>query len=85
MLLVVSESVQNGSIAAANMETMVYAQGLGMLYSGFFARAATYSEKIKQLIGLEGEETVVACIVIGYPNVAYKRTAPRKKAEVIWK
>ncbi len=85
VILVVSKSVQNGSIAVANMETMVYAQGLGMLYSGFFARAAGYSEKIKQYIGLEGEEIVVACMVIGYPNVTYKRTAPRKKAEVIWK
>ncbi|MCB2359113.1 hypothetical protein [Clostridium estertheticum] len=38
VILVLSESVQSACIAAAHMETMLYAQGLGMLYSGFFTR-----------------------------------------------
>lgn len=85
IILVVSDSVQNGSIAAAHMETMVYAQGLGMVYSGFFTRAAAQSEKIREYLEIGDKREVVACMVVGYPGVEYMRTAPRKKAEIIWK
>lgn len=85
VILVVSPSVQNACIAAAHMETMVYAQGLGMLYSGFFAIAAAQSKEIKESLNLKSGQEVVACLVIGYPNVKYERTAPRKEAQIAWR
>ncbi|NTU89357.1 MAG: 4Fe-4S binding protein [Actinobacteria bacterium] len=85
VILVVSESVQNACIAAAHMETMVYAQGLGMVYSGFFTRVAAYSKEMKDYLQLEQGQQVVACLVVGYPSVTYLRTVPRKEAEVVWK
>lgn len=85
VILVVSKSVQNACIAAAHMETMVYAQGLGMLYSGFFTRAAAYSKEMKEYLKLDQEQQVAACLVIGYPNVKYLRTVPRKEAEIVWR
>lgn len=53
VILVLSKSIQNAFIAAAHMETMVYAQGLGMLYSGFLTRAIGNSEELKGYLKLE--------------------------------
>lgn len=85
VILVLSPSVQNASIAAAHMETMIYAQGLGMLYSGFFTIAAANSKEMKEYLKLDQGQEVVACLVIGYPNVKYERTVPRKEAKVVWR
>lgn len=85
VILVISKSAQNASIAAAHMETMVYAEGLGMLYSGFFTRAALHSQKIKEYLELKPNQNIVACLVIGYPSVKYHRTVPRKEAKVAWR
>jgi len=85
VILVISNSVQNACIAAAHMETMVYAQGLGMLYSGFFTRAAAHSLEMRKYLKLNKGQEVVACLVVGYPGVTYQRTVPRKEAVVVWK
>ncbi len=85
VILVLSKSIHNACIAAAHMETMIYAQGLGMLYSGFFTRAVATSKEIKAYLGINQGQEVVACLVIGYPSVNYQRTVPRKKAEIIWR
>lgn len=85
VILVISKSVQNACIAAAHMETMVYAQGLGMLYSGFFTRAVAHSKEMKEYLKLNQEQEVVACLVIGYPSIKYQRTVPRKEAEIVWR
>ena len=85
VILVLSKSVQNACIAAAHMETMVYAQGLGMLYSGFFTRAVAHSKDMKEYLKLNQGQEVVACLVIGYPGIKYQRTVPRKEAEIVWR
>lgn len=85
LILVVSDSPINGAIASAHMETMIYAQSLGMVYSGFFVRAVANSSHIKEYLGIEENKQIVTCMVIGYPDVTYKRTVPRKKPIVIRK
>lgn len=85
VILVLSESVQSACIAAAHMETMVYAQGLGMLYSGFFTRAAANSKEMKEYLKLNKGQEVFACLVIGYPSIKYQRTVPRKEAKIVWR
>lgn len=85
VILVTSKSPQNAWIAAAHMETMVYALGLGMLYSGFFTRAAAYSGAIRDFLKLAPGQEIAACLVIGYPNISYVRTVPRKEADVVWR
>ena len=44
----------------------------------------TDNDKILNLLGINNNKKVVACMVIGYPNVKYKRTAPRKDANISW-
>ncbi|MCP1110491.1 nitroreductase [Lachnospiraceae bacterium PFB1-21] len=72
----------DAALASTNMGTMAEAQGLGVLYVGFFAMAARVSKKIRKKLSLTGKEKVVTAIAIGYPDVHYKRTVPRKKAKV---
>ena len=85
VILVVSDSEVNGSLAASNMELMTNALGLGTFFSGFLVRAAESNMEIKRLAGLKSDQKIVNCMVIGYPSVKYSRTVPRNNAKVIWK
>ena len=85
VILVTSNSPQSGIIAAAHMETMVYAQDLGMLYSGFTCSAVEHSEKIREYLHMKPDYHAYACLVIGYPDVKYYRTVPRKPADIEWR
>lgn len=85
VILTVSPSEVNASLAASNMELMVNALGLGTFFSGFLMRAATTNPLIPKMLGLSEEDKLVNCMVIGYPSVNYKRTVPREKANISWK
>jgi nitroreductase len=65
------------------MELMACAQGLGVLYSGFLTRACA-SKKIKAAVGIPEGKEVLTVLLVGYPDVKYRRTAPRKKADIVW-
>lgn len=84
VLLIVSDSPVNAALAASNMELMAVAQGLGAFYCGFFTRAAHDNQEIKKLLGLSAKQEIAVCLVLGYPDVTYLRTVPRKKADVSW-
>ncbi len=85
LILVVSEHPVNASIASANMEMVATAQGIGVLYVGFFTRVANKNRNIKKVFGIKGKKKIVTCLAIGYPNVEYRRSVPRKKADIQWK
>lgn len=85
VLLVVGPSLLDAGLAASNMELMAFSQGLGALYSGFITRACHNNANIKALLGLPNDAEVHATLVLGYPNVAYPFTAPRKAATIFWK
>lgn len=85
VILVISNSQVNGALASSNMELMTNALGLGTFFSGFFIRAVQGNKKIMDYLGLDESKQVVSCMIIGYPNVKYSRTAPRKNAEISWK
>lgn len=81
-ILIVSESDLDAGLAASYMELMAEALGLGVLYSGFFAGAARLSKEIRQELELGKSDKVVCCLVIGYPDVSYRRTAPRRPLRI---
>ena len=85
VILVISNSQVDGALASSNMELMTNALGLGTFFSGFFIRALQGNKKIMDYLGLDESKQVVTCMVIGYPNIKYSRTAPRKNAEISWK
>jgi len=84
VILVVSDSPVDAALAASSMELMTHAEDLGMFYSGFFVRAAKGNPKIKKYLDIPPLKEVVTCLVMGYPEVEYQRTVPRKKATISW-
>jgi nitroreductase/NAD-dependent dihydropyrimidine dehydrogenase PreA subunit len=85
LIIVTANSDVNGALASSNMELMTNALGLGTFFSGFFVRASQQSKEILDFLGLPQGKKVVSCMVIGYPNVKYLRTVPRRKADISWK
>ena len=83
-ILIASENPLDGGLAAANMETMAVAEGAGVLYSGYLQRIIEASSTLKEWLQIE-ERCLTCCMLVGYPAVTYKRTAPRKKADIIWR
>ena len=84
VLLIISRDITDGSLAAANIELMAHAMGLGACYIGFAVLAAR-TESQKQFLELQKGEKLVACLAIGHPNVTYQRSAPKKKIRLIVK
>lgn len=85
VIVVSAQSDVNGALASSNMELMTNALGLGTFFSGFTVRAAMSNPKISKFLGLPDDKKMVTCMVVGYPDVKYFRTVPRKKAEINWK
>jgi nitroreductase/NAD-dependent dihydropyrimidine dehydrogenase PreA subunit len=85
LVLNIARSPVDAALAASNMELMTFALGLGCFYCGYFTRAAANNSEIKEVLGLDQTQEVVTCLVIGYPDVHYLRTVPRKKAKISWK
>ena len=46
--------------------------------------ASKDNKDILDLLGINDGNQIVSCLVIGYPNVKYQRTVPRKKASINW-
>ena len=85
VILVISQSEINACLAARSMELMAEALGLGTVYVGLFARPANTSNQLRQLLEVAEGEHIAACLALGYPNVQYLRSAPRKEARAVWR
>lgn len=73
---------RDAAAAATYGELMAAALGLGCLYSGYFTACAAGNETISKILELVPGEQVVRCLVLGYPDVQFRRTAPRKSLNV---
>ncbi len=79
----IRRSVSAAALAAQNMEMAAIAQGLGVLYNGFLVYATGMNPDARAWLDI-GDKPVQVCMLAGTPRVAYKRTAPRKAADVRW-
>lgn len=84
LIAVAADIPLDGGLACANMETMAVAQGLGILYSGMIEGAVRLNPAAQEWLGL-GKKQIVSCMLVGYPQYTYRRTAPRRKADILWK
>lgn len=84
VLFIASDYPLDAGLAAQNVELMANALDLGALYNGFLARITDRNDALKEWLGIP-QKNIHACMLLGYPNVRYLRTAPRKKANVSWK
>lgn len=74
----------DAGLAAANVENMAVCEGLGALYNGYVIRAIEEDESLGHWLQLEGKKAI-ACLLLGYPAVRYRRTAPRRPIDAIWR
>lgn len=72
----------SASLAAENMAFMAEANGLGVLFSGFFTTCVNISSKIRKIMGISKKPKAVTTLVIGYPAVKYFRTPHRKPLKI---
>lgn len=79
-IMVVTKDKISGSLAASNMALMAESYGLGVLFSGYFSDVANNSRNLRKLLSLKHGDHVVTTLVIGYPNVKYRRTAQKEAA-----
>lgn len=84
LLIVCSPAPLNGGLAASSIALMAYAEGLGTLYSGFIQMALASNPALCRELGVEPHE-INACLLVGVPDVTYRRTAPRKPIVVDWR
>ncbi len=83
VIVILGNDKVSASLAAENMAFMAEANGLGVLFSGFFTVCTNVSGKIRKLMGVKSKPKAVTTLVIGYPAVKYHRTTRRNKAKVI--
>lgn len=81
-IVILAKNKTNGILAAQNMEFVAEANGLGVLYSGFFTMASNASRKIKKVIGIPKGKKVAMTLVLGYPSVKFLRSTPHKELDV---
>lgn len=81
VLFITSQRYLDAGLAAQNMEMMAYSLDMGVLYNGFLVRIADENIELKKWLGIENE-TICACMLIGYPKKKYHKTAPRKIADI---
>ena len=72
----------NATLASAYMELTAGSLGLGVLYSGFFCACARLDPRIKAALHLPKGHKAVTCMIVGYPDVEYRRIPPRRPARV---
>ena len=85
--LIVTASENNviwdAGMSSESMELAALSQDLGALFSGYLVGVINRSEELKAWLGISGC-TVKTCVLMGYPAVHYKRSAPRKFTKVSW-
>lgn len=82
VIVILAKNKTNGILATQNMEFVAEAHGLGVLYSGYFTMAANLSHKIKKIIKVPKGKRVAMTLVLGYPDVKFLRSVPRKEVDV---
>ena len=83
VLLVTNKAGMDRGLAAAYVELMANAQGLGVLYSGFFLVACKLNPAIRKMIPVRKGYKLSNCMVIGYPSVQYQRVPPRFPVKLV--
>ena len=84
LILVTAANPIDAGLASESMELMANALSLGVFFSGYFIRAYRNDPDIKAFLRIPEGRDVVTCMGLGYPDVKYYRTVPRKAAKITW-
>lgn len=76
--------VWDAGLASQSMELTALAHNLGTLYSGYLVGLINEQEALRDWLGIPDCQAKT-CMLVGYPNTEYYRSAPRKPANITWK
>ncbi len=82
LLVIAGGRPLDAGMAAQNIENMAVSMGLGALYNGFLQILFSDSSEIRNWLGI-GDAPIQCCMLLGYPDVSYCRTAPRAPADAV--
>ena len=82
VIVVLAEDKTNGILAAQNMEFVAEANGLGVLFSGFFTTAANISRRIRKELRVPKGKKAAMTLVLGYPGIKFLRSTQHEKLDV---
>lgn len=85
VIVIFAKNPTNGILAAQNMEFVAEANSLGVLFSGFFTTAVNASRRLRKLLRAPKGKRAAMTLVLGYPDIAYLRSAPRKQLDVTYR
>jgi nitroreductase/NAD-dependent dihydropyrimidine dehydrogenase PreA subunit len=74
----------NCSVALYNCSLMAHSLGLGSCFLGFVQIGANMDKKIKHWLDIPKEHQAYGAMVVGHPDVKYRRLVERKKPEIKW-
>ena len=75
-------SIVDAGIAASRIELTANFMGLGICYTGFLRRAASFDTDIRKLLALEDREEILIAFTLGYPDYEYLRTVDRRPPQI---
>lgn len=74
----------DAGLAASAIEMVGTTLGIGVLYNGYLRRTIVGMPDVQTYLDMDLEEKPLAvCMLIGYSDVEYKRTAPRRNPSVV--
>lgn len=71
-------------IATSHLELLLPSFGLGGCWAGYVMIALGYSQKARDLVGLNESHAVRSVLMIGYPKYHFSKVPYRKNADVKW-
>ncbi|MBR2562312.1 MAG: nitroreductase family protein [Eubacterium sp.] len=83
LVVFIGDDLIDAALAASASELMANAEGLGCVYIGF-CRFVMNTPKMRKRLGIPDNKEEICCLALGYPDVQYKRTAPRRTRGMRW-
>jgi nitroreductase/NAD-dependent dihydropyrimidine dehydrogenase PreA subunit len=75
----------NCAVALYNGALMAHSLGLGSCFLGFVQLGANGDQRIKQWLEIPKENECYGAMVVGYPDVRYRRLVERKAPDITWR
>lgn len=85
LIFILSPEENDACIASSRMELMANALGLGALYLGYCKLAVEASGALQEYLKQDESFKTQIVLALGYTGIKWKRTVPRKKANITWK
>lgn len=72
----------DAGIASNTIDLAAQTLGIATLMNGYFVELANRFRSIKKLVRLNGKQSVLAAICLGYPAVRYRKTVYRRPLDI---